>query len=99
MQSRASLKSDFLHPWLRVGKHKGYALVEFEDAEDTEHAIFNMSDSLFFGKVIKVTYSKAKSRHPKGQAVWKDEEWLKQATENKELYAHELDSKAGVLNI
>jgi len=29
-----------------------FALVEFEDGEDCEHAIFNMSESEFFGKVI-----------------------------------------------
>ena len=31
-------------------QHKGYALVEFEDEEDAEHAIFNMNNSEFFGK-------------------------------------------------
>ena len=35
------------------------AIIEYEDAEDSEHAIFNMQDSEFFGKVIKVRYAKA----------------------------------------
>ena len=40
-------------------KHaKNMAHVEFEEAEDCEHAIFNMNDSEFFGKVINVSYAK-----------------------------------------
>ena len=29
-----------------------FALITFEDAEDCEHAIFNMNESEFFGKTI-----------------------------------------------
>jgi RNA recognition motif-containing protein len=40
-------------------KHfKNMAHVEFEESEDCEHAIFNMNDSEFFGKVINVSYAK-----------------------------------------
>ena len=35
-----------------------FALVTFEDAEDCEHAIFNMNESEFFGKTIQVSYAK-----------------------------------------
>ena len=37
---------------------KNIAHVEFEEAEDCEHAIFNMNESEFFGKVISVSYAK-----------------------------------------
>ena len=37
---------------------KNMAHVEFEDPEDCEHAIFNMNESEFFGKVISVSYAK-----------------------------------------
>ena len=35
-----------------------FALITFEDAEDCEHAIFNMNESEFFGKTIQVSYAK-----------------------------------------
>ena len=67
-----------------------FALVTFEDAEDCEHAIFNMNESEFFGKTIQVSYAKGqhlrllhgprgKNGAFQGQAVWKSEEefrWL-----------------------
>ena len=37
---------------------KNLALIEFEDVGDGEHAIFNMNDSEFFGKVISVHWAK-----------------------------------------
>ena len=37
---------------------KNFALIEFEDVDDGEHAIFNMNDSEFFGKVISVHWAK-----------------------------------------
>ena len=35
-----------------------FALITFEDAEDCEHAIFNMNESEFYGKTIQVSYAK-----------------------------------------
>ena len=37
---------------------RNFALIDFEDVEDAEHAIFNMNDSEFFGKVISVHWAK-----------------------------------------
>ena len=39
--------------------HRGFAYVEFEDAEDAKEAIDNMDQSELFGRVIKVTAAKA----------------------------------------
>jgi len=39
--------------------HRGFAYVEFEDADDAKEAIDNMDQSEFFGKVLKVTAAKA----------------------------------------
>ena len=41
-----------------AGIARNFALVEFEDVEDGEHAVFNMNDSEFFGKVIQVHWAK-----------------------------------------
>ena len=35
-----------------------FALITFEDAEDCEHAIFNMNESELYGKTIQVSYAK-----------------------------------------
>jgi RNA recognition motif-containing protein len=37
---------------------RGFAFIEFEDADDAWHAQQNMNDSELFGKVIRVTVSK-----------------------------------------
>ena len=47
----------------------GFAHIEFEDAEDCEHAIFNMNDSEFFGKVISVSYAKPMKKD-QSKPVW-----------------------------
>lgn len=39
--------------------HRGFAYVEFEDADDAKEAIDNMDKSEFFGRIIKVTAAKA----------------------------------------
>lgn len=52
---------------------RNFALIEFEDVEDGEHAIFNMNDSEFFGKVIAVHWAKNSQKQAllgKQKAVW-----------------------------
>ena len=55
---------------------KGVAHVEYEDADDCEHAIFNMNDSEFFGKVITVAYAKPIKKLT-NKAVWQSEDYLR----------------------
>ena len=43
---------------LQMNIARNFALIDFEDVEDAEHAIFNMNDSEFFGKVISVHWAK-----------------------------------------
>ena len=54
--------------------HRGFAYVEFEDADDAKEAIDNMDQSEFFGRVIKVNAAKAPKRLDEGlgskTAVW-----------------------------
>ncbi|KAK4042261.1 peptidyl-prolyl cis-trans isomerase E [Parachaetomium inaequale] len=62
--------------------HRGFAYVEFEDAEDAKEAIDNMDQAELFGRVIKVSAAKApKSAAGQGglggkTAVWEQEGWL-----------------------
>ena len=37
---------------------RNFALIEFEDIEDGEHAVFNMADSEFFGRILAVHWAK-----------------------------------------
>lgn len=55
---------------------KGVAHVEYEDADDCEHAIFNMNDSEFFGKDIAVAYAKPIKKLT-NKAVWQSEDYLR----------------------
>ncbi|KAJ4306896.1 hypothetical protein N0V88_000268 [Collariella sp. IMI 366227] len=61
--------------------HRGFAYVEFEDADDAKEAIDNMDQAELFGRVIKVSAAKApKSAAGQGlgskTAVWEQEGWL-----------------------
>lgn len=51
-----------------TGSHRGFCFVEFEDPEDCSHAMDNMNDTEFFGRVLKVNL--AKPHAMKHQAVW-----------------------------
>ncbi|KXX77679.1 Peptidyl-prolyl cis-trans isomerase E [Madurella mycetomatis] len=60
--------------------HRGFAYVEFEDAEDAKEAIDNMDQAELFGRVIKVSAAKAPKSANQGlgskTAVWEQEGWL-----------------------
>ncbi|CAI2380851.1 unnamed protein product [Moneuplotes crassus] len=80
-------------------KHKGYALVQYEDEDDADHAVFNMNNSEFFGNIIRVTRTKKKLR-PQGNSkvdsskpFWKDEEEKEMNYEEKEEPKNVLEFK------
>lgn len=54
--------------------HRGFAYVEFEDADDAKEAMDNMDQSELFGRVIKVTAAKAPKSADEGlgskKALW-----------------------------
>jgi peptidyl-prolyl isomerase E (cyclophilin E) len=60
-------------------KNKGFAFVEFQDAEDAEAAIANMNGAEINGKPLRVNPSK--SRGAKDKPVWHDacveKRWLR----------------------
>ncbi|KAK5660789.1 hypothetical protein OQA88_12157 [Cercophora sp. LCS_1] len=60
--------------------HRGFAYVEFEDAEDAKEAIDNMDQSELFGRVIKVSAAKIPKSADSGlgskTALWEQEGWL-----------------------
>lgn len=54
--------------------HRGFAYVEYEDAEDAKEAIDNMDQSEFFGRVLNVSAAKIPKSAEEGlgskKAVW-----------------------------
>jgi len=59
-------------------KHRGFAFIEFESAEDAGYAIDNMNDSEIFGKTIRVNIAKPiKLKEGSARPVWSDDEWLR----------------------
>ncbi|KAJ8779429.1 hypothetical protein J1605_012313 [Eschrichtius robustus] len=72
-------------------KHRGFAFVEFELAEDAAAAIDNMNESELFGRTIRVNLAKPmrikegssrpgeweQYRCPITSSIWSDDDWLK----------------------
>ncbi|OTB12922.1 hypothetical protein K445DRAFT_65285 [Daldinia sp. EC12] len=60
--------------------HRGFAYVEYEDAEDAKEAIDNMDQSELFGKVLRVSAAKPPKSTEEGlgskTAIWEQEGWL-----------------------
>ncbi|XP_076440370.1 peptidyl-prolyl cis-trans isomerase E-like [Babylonia areolata] len=58
-------------------KHRGFAFIEFELAEDAAAAIDNMNESELFGRTIRVNLAKPmKIKEGASRAVWADDSWL-----------------------
>ncbi|KAK8086274.1 hypothetical protein PG994_001248 [Apiospora phragmitis] len=60
--------------------HRGFAYIEYEDADDAKEAMDNMDQSEFFGKILKVSAAKAPKSAEEGlgskTALWQQESWL-----------------------
>ncbi|XP_044737154.1 peptidyl-prolyl cis-trans isomerase E isoform X3 [Chrysoperla carnea] len=60
-------------------KHRGFAFIEFENAEDAAAAIDNMNDSELFGRTIRVNIAKPqKVKEGSTRPVWAEDVWLQQ---------------------
>ncbi|KAK0159606.1 hypothetical protein PV327_010702 [Microctonus hyperodae] len=60
-------------------KHRGFAFIEFELAEDALAAIDNMNDSELFGRTIRVNIAKPQRiKEGSSKPVWADDVWLQE---------------------
>ncbi|XP_013384928.1 peptidyl-prolyl cis-trans isomerase E-like [Lingula anatina] len=60
-------------------KHRGFAFVEFELAEDAAAAIDNMNDSELFGRTVRTNLAKPmKIKEGASRAVWSEDSWLQE---------------------
>uniref|UniRef100_A0A8C5I2L8 Peptidyl-prolyl cis-trans isomerase E n=1 Tax=Gouania willdenowi TaxID=441366 RepID=A0A8C5I2L8_GOUWI len=74
-------------------KHRGFAFVEFELAEDAAAAIDNMNESELFGRTIRVNIAKPmRIKEGSSRPVWSDDDWLKKfsgkTVEEAEVLSH-----------
>lgn len=62
-------------------KSKGFGFVDYEEAADAQEAIFNMDDTEWLGKIIKVQSSRTNNRVSQTVAanrpIWDDKEYQK----------------------
>ncbi|XKL63052.1 hypothetical protein PGB90_005416 [Kerria lacca] len=58
-------------------KHRGFAFIEYEAAEDAAAAIDNMNESELFGRTIRANLAKPqKIKEGSSKPVWADDAWL-----------------------
>ena len=84
------------------GKHRGFAFVEFEDADDADECIFNMDGADLAGRTIAVSVAQVNQVHKlssssgaapseSAEAVWKSDEWFqRQVAGNQQQSTEEL---------
>ena len=73
----------------QTSKHRGFAFVEFESAEDAAAAIDNMNESELCGRTLRVNLAKPLKITPNSsRPVWQNDEW-------QQLYAGKSLSKEG----
>ncbi|KAG7367428.1 RNA-binding protein [Nitzschia inconspicua] len=69
----------------KAGTTRGFAFVEYEDADDATEAIFNMDGSDLMGRTIKVSLAQQNQLNKlisgtgsSSQAIWSSDEWFQQ---------------------
>mmetsp|Transcript_20010 Transcript_20010/g.25265 ORF Transcript_20010/g.25265 Transcript_20010/m.25265 type:complete len:143 (+) Transcript_20010:89-517(+) len=59
------------------GTHKGFAFIEYQDADDASEAIYNMDGAELFGKVLNVNLAQNNQINlGSNKAVWTTDEWF-----------------------
>ena len=68
-----------LPPDFATQKHRGFAFVQFESAEDAADAIDNMNEAEIYGRTIRVNIAKpSKLKENSARAIWTDDAWLRE---------------------
>lgn len=66
-----------------TSKHRGFAFLEYELAEDAAAAIDNMNESELCGRTIRVNIAKPmKNKEGGSRAVWNSDDWLQKHAAN-----------------
>jgi RNA recognition motif-containing protein len=61
------------------GSNKGFAFVEYTDADDASEAIYNLDGSELYGKVLSVSLAKeGQGRLDTNKAVWSTDDFFQE---------------------
>lgn len=64
------------------GTHKGFAFVEYQNADDANEAIYNMDGAELFGRVLNVNLAQNNQMTlGSNKAVWTTDEWFQKQNE------------------
>ncbi len=71
------------------GTHKGFAFIEYQDADDASEAIYNMDGAELFGKVLNVNLAQNNQINlGSNKAVWTTDEWFQSQNPGEEKDAN-----------
>ncbi|EJK52035.1 hypothetical protein THAOC_28735 [Thalassiosira oceanica] len=63
------------------GTHKGFAFIEFQDADDASEAIYNMDGAELFSKALTVNVAQASRMNlDGGKAIWSTDDYFDEKT-------------------
>lgn len=65
-----------------VVSSRGFAFVEFVLAEDAEHAMDNLNNAEYYGRILKINYAHQFGTNA-NVAIWESEEYIKKEMESK----------------
>jgi len=63
------------------GTSKGFALIEFEEADDAAEAIFNRNGSHLMGRTLQCNIAQANQAAKLSQPVWQSDDWFQKQQE------------------
>jgi RNA recognition motif-containing protein len=71
------------------GTSKGFAFVEFEEADDATEAIFNRNGASLLGRTLQVSMAQANQANKLTEPVWNSDEWYQrqQQTDDEAMLA------------
>mmetsp|Transcript_9653 Transcript_9653/g.18119 ORF Transcript_9653/g.18119 Transcript_9653/m.18119 type:complete len:146 (-) Transcript_9653:74-511(-) len=76
-----------------LGKHKGFAFVEYNDAEDASEAIYNLDGSELYGRVLTVNLAQRDRLHiNSNKAVWSTDDFFQASSKEN---SNELNNQEG----
>lgn len=75
------------------GTSKGFAFVEFEEADDATEAIFNRNGANLMGRTLTVSMAQANQANKLTEPVWNSDEWYQRQQQTEDAAA--VEAKAG----
>lgn len=92
-----NIKSVMMPMDYQAGTHKGFAFVDFEDADDASESIFNMDGGELMGRTLRVSLAQPnqinKFSSASSEAIWKSDEWFQTHVGGKDEAANKLEKQ------